>query len=72
MNRPCSGRGNEQIALSQKERIALMCAEADPTHCHRFWVADALTVQGIPVMHIVNRDDLRPHPENLFTSMGSF
>src|SRR5690349_2808465 len=30
------------LELAATRRIALMCAESDPTHCHRFWVADAL------------------------------
>lgn len=47
--------------------IALMCAESDPTHCHRFWVADAVQAEGFTVQHIVREDDLREHPANLFT-----
>lgn len=47
--------------------IALMCAESDPSHCHRFWVADAVQAEGFTVEHIVREDDLREHPANLFT-----
>lgn len=47
--------------------IALMCAESDPSHCHRFWVADAVQAEGVTVQHIVREDDLREHPANLFT-----
>lgn len=55
------------IALSAEGQIALMCAEADPSHCHRFWVADALVERGIEVEHIVGLTDLRDHPRNLFS-----
>lgn len=33
-------------------RIALMCAEADPLHCHRQFIADALSCRGVVVRHI--------------------
>lgn len=55
------------IALAADNRIALMCAESDPSHCHRFWVADALVERGIEVEHIVTKSDLRDHPRNLFS-----
>ncbi len=56
------------IDMARNEQIALMCAEADPSHCHRFWVADALAViPGITVQHIVAEGDVREHPANLFT-----
>jgi uncharacterized protein (DUF488 family) len=58
------------IALAASERIALMCAEADPSHCHRFWVADALVARGISVRHITSEEDADLHPENLFTFGG--
>jgi uncharacterized protein (DUF488 family) len=40
------------IALAQRERIAIMCAEAVPWRCHRSLIADALTVRGVEVRHI--------------------
>ena len=61
-------RGLEHaLELASAQRIALMCAEADPSHCHRFWVADALVLRGAAVRHIVNAKRLDDHPENLFT-----
>lgn len=41
---------------AQRLRIALMCAEADPAHCHRQFIADALSCRGVTVRHI--RDGL--------------
>jgi uncharacterized protein (DUF488 family) len=40
--------------------IALVCAEAVPWRCHRSLVADALTVRGADVRHIVG-DRASPH-----------
>jgi len=34
--------------------LAVMCAEADPSHCHRRLLADALVTRGVPVEHIVD------------------
>ena len=36
-----------------KAAVALMCAEADPSHCHRQLIADALTRDGFAVWHIL-------------------
>ena len=47
-----------------------MCAESDPTHCHRFWVSDALVAEGMEVLHIINRERVDEHPQNLFTYIG--
>jgi uncharacterized protein (DUF488 family) len=45
----------KMIALGQKERVTFMCAEAVPWRCHRSLIADALTVRGVPVRHIMSR-----------------
>ncbi len=47
--------------------IALMCAESEPSHCHRYHVADAVQAAGKTVTHIVKGNDAREHPANLFT-----
>ena len=39
--------------LSHPKLCAIMCAEAVPWRCHRSLVADALTVRGYPVEHIM-------------------
>ncbi|MDA8110406.1 MAG: DUF488 domain-containing protein [Betaproteobacteria bacterium] len=49
------------IEDSQKERLALMCAEAVPWRCHRSLIADALAVRGIAVEHIVGKGRTQPH-----------
>jgi uncharacterized protein (DUF488 family) len=49
------------IALSEKKRTAIMCAEAVPWRCHRSLVADALIVRGIPVVEILSETDYRAH-----------
>ena len=36
------------------DRVALMCAEALPWRCHRSLLADALSVRGISVEHIMS------------------
>ncbi len=36
--------------------IALLCAEADPSRCHRSLLADALVLHGIPVLHILEEE----------------
>jgi len=40
-------------ASCAEKRVALMCAEAVPWRCHRSLVADALTVRGARVEHII-------------------
>ncbi len=49
------------IALAGTERIACMCAEADPAHCHRSLLADALVANGVAVDHILDRETIAPH-----------
>jgi uncharacterized protein (DUF488 family) len=61
-------RGLERaLELAEQSTIALMCAESDPSHCHRFWVADALAARGIAVRHIISHNRIEDHPQNLFT-----
>lgn len=49
------------IELACHERIALMCAEAVPWRCHRSLIADALTLRGIPVEHIMSETRTLSH-----------
>lgn len=48
-------RGIERLhaAFSQQQRVALMCAEEKPEHCHRTkLVSVTLTDEDLPVVHI--------------------
>lgn len=47
--------------LARRETIALMCAEAVPWRCHRSLIADALSVRGLTVEHIMGRSTRRAH-----------
>jgi uncharacterized protein (DUF488 family) len=49
------------IQLSRQKRVAIMCAEAMPWHCHRSLVADALSVRGVPVVEILSESSYRTH-----------
>ncbi len=49
------------IELAGRERLALMCAETLPWRCHRSLIADALTVRGIQVQHIISPPGLQAH-----------
>jgi uncharacterized protein (DUF488 family) len=49
------------IELAKTERLALMCAEAVPWRCHRSLIADALSVRGVQVKHVLSSTSLQPH-----------
>ena len=49
------------IELAQRDRVALMCAEAVPWRCHRSLIADALVVHGVASCEIVSLTRLQPH-----------
>jgi uncharacterized protein (DUF488 family) len=49
------------IRLAEEKPSALMCAEAVPWRCHRSMVADALTVRGFTVEHIMSESKLQAH-----------
>jgi uncharacterized protein (DUF488 family) len=51
------------LAFAAAKPTAAMCAEADPAHCHRSLLADALLARGHQVAHIV--DPGPPHPHRL-------
>lgn len=54
------------IALSRRQRVALMCAEAVPWRCHRSLVADALSVRGIRVVEIFSETKFSLHKLTAF------
>src|SRR3990172_736764 len=49
------------IDLAVTRRIAVTCAEAVPWRCHRSLIADALTVRGVAVEHIMGPGRRSPH-----------
>ena len=56
------GEGLERVIRGAAEhRIALMCAEKEPLHCHRtLLVARALDARGVEVTHILPDGGLEP------------
>lgn len=51
----------EILSLAERERVALMCAEALYFRCHRFLISDALTSLGAEVIHILGPGQIRRH-----------
>jgi len=49
------------IELAKTERVVLMCAEAVPWRCHRSLIADALSIRGVRVEHILSPTSLQTH-----------
>lgn len=41
--------------------LALMCAERDPEHCHRSFLADAIVTRGVRVVHLLDAQRARDH-----------
>jgi uncharacterized protein (DUF488 family) len=58
------------IELAKTERLALMCAEAVPWRCHRSLIADALSVRGVQVQHILSATSLQPHKITLWAKVN--
>ncbi len=53
-------------SLGASRRVALMCAERLPEHCHRALIADFLALQGTPVEHLIDAGVVKahePHPQ---------
>lgn len=49
------------IETAETKRVALMCAEAVPWRCHRSLIADALSVRGMEVTHIMSAASRHAH-----------
>ena len=47
--------------LADRQRVAIMCAEAVPWRCHRSLIADALEVRGDEVRHITGMQEPSLH-----------
>jgi uncharacterized protein (DUF488 family) len=57
------------IRLASEDKLAIMCAEAVPWRCHRSLIADALTVRGIEVEHILSPTSSQPHELTKFAKV---
>jgi uncharacterized protein (DUF488 family) len=53
---------NQLLEVAAHLRTAIMCAEAVWWRCHRALIADALCVQGIRVVHIIDETHAVVHP----------
>lgn len=51
----------ELIAYGANKKTAIMCAEAVPWRCHRSLIADALTIRGWEVRHIMSETKADRH-----------
>jgi uncharacterized protein (DUF488 family) len=62
MSDPHFERGIERLeTMASERRTALMCAEADPSRCHRQLIADLLEARGWNVLHLLRDGGLVPH-----------
>ncbi len=52
---------DELLGLARSTPTAIACTEAVPWRCHRSLIADALTVRGVEVGHLVSGPSPRPH-----------
>jgi len=52
------------VSLAMRGRVAALCAEREPDHCHRSLIADYLTLGGASVLHLVAPGETRPHRLN--------
>jgi uncharacterized protein (DUF488 family) len=52
---------DQLIEFAGREQVCIMCAESVPWRCHRSLIADALTVRGISVEHIMSATHANPH-----------
>lgn len=52
---------NQLIAIAEKKRTVIMCAEAVPWRCHRSLIGDALVVRDIVVEDIISEKSHKPH-----------
>lgn len=50
------------LALAEKKRTAIMCAEAVWWRCHRSVISDYLKAHGHEVIHILSKDKTEIHP----------
>ena len=54
----------ELMGLAASTISVVMCAENEPERCHRLLLSDKLSVLGVRVVHIVDRDEARDHVQH--------
>ena len=59
----------ELINMVSSSQTAIMCAEAVPWRCHRSLIADAMTVRGWTVRHILTATKAGPHSLTSFAEV---
>jgi uncharacterized protein (DUF488 family) len=57
------------MASARQRPSAIMCAEALPSHCHRMLLADALSVRGVEVRHIMGAGKTEAHALTRFANL---
>ena len=57
--------------LAGRARVAIMCAERDPAHCHRSLIADYLVAAGDSVTHLLPSGEHREHRLNMAVRLTS-
>ncbi len=62
----------ELIDIAGHSKATLMCAESVPWRCHRSLIADALTVRGICVEHILSLTNHYTHKLTPWASVKGF
>lgn len=61
LSEPFQHAAAEVIALAEKQRTAIMCAERVYFQCHRMMVSDYATAHGHTVLHIEDEKPPREH-----------
>lgn len=52
---------DEVLREARQRRVALLCAERDPRHCHRGFIADDLARKGAIVWHLIDAGVVEAH-----------
>ena len=50
---------NDLLRAAAHARLAIMCAERNPSECHRALIADAAVARGARVIHLIDRGEQR-------------
>ena len=55
---------NQLTALACSQPVAIMCAEREPSQCHRSMIADYLTLRDWQISHLLTPQQSCPHTIN--------